>query len=132
MSGETNLAQLLKTMEPVLDERVYVFVVHKNEIVPLASEVIGFFREEEGITLMIEKRYADARGWSYQATWKRIVMTVHSSLEAVGFLAVLSKCLADHEISVNAVSAYYHDHLFVPEEKAEEALFLLKHIAHEP
>jgi hypothetical protein len=33
--------------------------------------------------------------------------------------------LADAGISVNAVSAFYHDHLFVPDHRAEEALCLL-------
>jgi hypothetical protein len=29
-------------------------------------------------------------------------------------------------IGVNAVSAYYYDHLFVPEQRADEALSLLR------
>jgi hypothetical protein len=53
-----------------------------------------------------------------------ITLTVHSSLEAVGFLA--AGRLAEAGISVNAVSAYYHDHLFVAEHRADEALRLLQ------
>jgi hypothetical protein len=34
--------------------------------------------------------------------------------------------LADAGIGVNAVSAFYHDHLFVPEDRADEALTLLQ------
>ena len=34
--------------------------------------------------------------------------------------------LAAAGISVNAVSAFHHDHLFVPEDRAEEALRLLQ------
>lgn len=58
-----------------------------------------------------------------------ITLTVHSSLEAVGFLAVITRHLAQHSISVNAVSAYHHDHLFVPVHRADEAMRLLGDMA---
>ena len=54
---------------------------------------------------------------------------MHSSLEAVGFLARITTKLAAHGISVNAVSAFYHDHLFVPTARADEALTLLRELA---
>ena len=50
---------------------------------------------------------------------------MHSSLEAVGLLAEVARRLAAHGISVNVVSGYYHDHLFVPVDRAEEALAAL-------
>lgn len=52
-------------------------------------------------------------------------MQVHSSLEAVGFIAAIANKLAENGISVNVVSAYYHDHLFVSSEKAEQVMQLL-------
>ncbi|HUI76634.1 MAG TPA: ACT domain-containing protein [Bryobacteraceae bacterium] len=48
--------------------------------------------------------------------------------DAVGLLARITAQLAEHGISVNAVSAYYHDHLFIPEDRAEEAVGLLKEL----
>lgn len=54
-----------------------------------------------------------------------ITLTVHSNLNAVGFLAAVAAKLAEHQISVNVVSAFYHDHLFVPDEKAEQAMQIL-------
>ena len=60
-----------------------------------------------------------------------ITLTVHSSLEAVGFLAAITARLAAAGISVNAVSGFYHDHLFVPEHKADEALHHLQNM-HDP
>ena len=56
---------------------------------------------------------------------RMITLDVHSALDAIGFLAAVATLLAKAGISVNAVSAYYHDHLFVPREKADEAMRLL-------
>ncbi|MGL6341627.1 MAG: ACT domain-containing protein, partial [Waterburya sp.] len=37
--------------------------------------------------------------------------------------------LAEHGISVNPISAYYHDHLFVPASRAQEAMELLQELS---
>ena len=55
-----------------------------------------------------------------------ITLNVHSALDAVGFLAAVVSLLASAGISVNAVSAYHHDHLFVPVARADEAMRLLR------
>ena len=61
--------------------------------------------------------------------WALITLTIHSDLNAVGFLAAITKKLAESNISVNAVSAYYHDHLFVPFEKSKQTMKLLQKIS---
>ena len=96
----------------------------KLEIIPLLV-----FHEKEGVTLILDRKIADKLNLSYQETWAFITLTVHSDLAAVGFLAAITKKLAEKKISVNAVSAYYHDHLFVPYEKAELALRALQELS---
>jgi ACT domain len=39
---------------------------------------------------------------------------------------IITARLAEVGISVNTVSAFYHDHLFVPDHRVEEALSLLQ------
>ncbi|HSB56133.1 MAG TPA: ACT domain-containing protein, partial [Gemmatimonadales bacterium] len=56
---------------------------------------------------------------------RRIVLTVHSDLEAVGFMAEISAALARVGSPCNVVSAVFHDHLFVTEERAEAAMAAL-------
>jgi hypothetical protein len=56
-------------------------------------------------------------------------LTAHSSLEAVGLTAAVSTKLAANNISANVITAYYHDHIFVPCEKAEQALLALKELS---
>jgi uncharacterized protein len=58
-----------------------------------------------------------------------ITLRIHSSLEAVGFLARIAAELARLGISVNVVSAFHHDHLFVPAGRAEEAMAALRALA---
>ncbi|RVD48425.1 ACT domain-containing protein, partial [Mesorhizobium sp. M2D.F.Ca.ET.140.01.1.1] len=62
---------------------------------------------------------------------RMITLNIHSSLEAVGFLAAITTRLAAAGMSVNPVSAFYHDHLFVPAERAEEAMAILAKLVEE-
>jgi uncharacterized protein len=127
MAGETDLTQLLKTMKPVLRQGEYVFCTLPNAThCPPYLDPVGYFKEDEGLTLMLLKPQADAAGLAYTAVFALISLTVHSSLEAVGFMAAIATHLASHGISVNPVSAFYHDHLFVPVRDAERAIALLQ------
>jgi hypothetical protein len=126
MNAETNVQRLLANMEPELREGEYVFCsLPADAFEDLKAEPLGWFREAEGITLILEREMAERDGLSYQGIWRLITLQVHSSLEAVGFLAAVTAELAAAGVSVNAVSAYYHDHLFVPAEKRDLAVKLL-------
>jgi hypothetical protein len=129
MSGEINISSLLKNMTPKLNEGQYVFciVTSLNDID--LSEIIGLFREEEGITVILKKEIADRLNlnYTYIAAW--ITLTIHSSLEAIGLTAAFSSALTKQLISCNVVAAYYHDHIFVAQKDAEKAMQVLKELA---
>ena len=125
MSGEKNLATLLKTMKPLLNEGEYVFcAIHNVKSIDL-TEILFFFRESEGATVVLKKQTADNYNlkYSYIASW--ITLTVHSSLEAVGLTAAFSTALTNENISCNVVAAFYHDHIFVDKEDAAKAMEVL-------
>lgn len=129
MPGKKNLAELLSTMCPALAPDEYAFLTVNSEqrrrlIVPALME----FHEREGITLVTRRADAEKEGLSFAFPCRLITLSVHSSLEAIGFLAVITQHLAEAQISVNAVSAFYHDHLFVPTEKAELAMEVLRRL----
>ncbi len=129
MSGETNLAILLKSMNPILQANEYVFCSldkKVNESDWLQLSPIGMFREKEGLTLILNRDHADDANIFYTSTFRLITLSVHSSLDAVGFLATITSKLAEKGISVNPISAYYHYHLFVPVSRATEAMELLQ------
>lgn len=125
MSGETNLARLLASMQPVLNPGEFVFctVASAGPVPP--ERVLGSFRESEGLTLIMARPDADAYGMPYGAAMAWLTLTVHSSLAAVGLTAAVAAALAGEGISCNVVAAYYHDHLFVARADAERALAAL-------
>ncbi len=73
---------------------------------------------------------AKAADLNYQYPSRMITLNAYSALDAVGFLAAITARLAGAGISANAVSAYHHDHLFVPVARAEEAILLLRTYPH--
>jgi len=126
MAAERDLTALLKTMKPEMQPGVFVFcTLPLSEPVPAAINPLLTFREQEGTTLVVLREEAEAASLRYAFVSRMITLTVHSSLEAVGFLAAITAGLAEAGISVNAVSAYHHDHLFVPADRADEAMALL-------
>ncbi|UOQ55243.1 ACT domain-containing protein [Hymenobacter cellulosivorans] len=129
MSGETNLAQLLRTMQPIRQPGTYVFCTVASLSGLDLTNCVGMFREAEGITLILPRATADqlALSYSYVAAW--LTLTVHSALEAVGLTAAFAQALTRHHISCNVVAGYYHDHIFVAETDADTALEVLGQLA---
>lgn len=129
-TGEKKLRRLLASVRPELDSAVYVFcsmIEGEAEGIPCILR----FREKEGVTVVTEQDTAEALHLNYAYPCRHIILNVHSSLEAVGFLAAITARLAQAGVSVNAVSAFYHDHLFVPVESAQKVMDLLEEFGKE-
>ena len=129
MAGETALTTLLRSMSPHLNDGEYVFCTAPDNHIPAGCEVIGSFREQEGLTLILERRQAEQAGlaFDYIAAW--ITLNVHSTLQAVGLTAAFASALGKAGISCNVIAGYYHDHLFVGRADAERAMDVLRQLA---
>jgi len=125
MSGEKDLGILLKTMKPQLNIGEYVFCTITPSTQVDHNDVILFFKEQEGNTVILKKEVADNLKLNYFFIASWITLTVHSSLDAVGLTAAFSKALSDAGISCNVVAAFYHDHIFVDRNDTEKALKIL-------
>lgn len=126
MGAERDLGALLRHMTPELRPGTFVFcTIPTSESIPTAISALLAFREQEGTTLVILGEEAEAAGLRYAFPSRLMTLTVHSALDAVGFLAAITAGLAQAGISVNAVSAFHHDHLFVPVDRADEAMAIL-------
>jgi uncharacterized protein len=115
LAGERDLSRLLAALDPQLDAERYSFSATSDPT--LGESDFALVREAEGVTLI----RPDPSG-----EWARISLGVHSSLDAVGLTAALSSRLAEIGISANIVAALYHDHIFVPWDRREEALGALR------
>ncbi len=129
MSGENNLKILLREMKPVVVDGEYVFCTIQEKQLEGIHKPLLVFREHEGPTVIVSKDIAVQNGFSFNSTWGLISLSIHSDLEAVGFLAAITEHLASAGIGVNVVSAFYHDHLFVPYDRLDEALSLLSELS---
>jgi len=129
VSGEKSIDVLLRGMRPQLNQGDFVFCTVAELGNLRADDIIGSFREEEGLTVIVEQGRAQRLGlrFEYVAAW--ITLTVHSSLEAVGLTAAFATALGNAGISCNVVAAYYHDHIFVAKQDAARAMAVLQALA---
>ena len=128
MSGGTDLSALLAGMSPALAPEVYVFV---TTTAPPDIPALMRFEEAEGTTLILSRSAAEAAGLAHEFPCRMITLNVHSALDAVGFIALIATRLAAEGMGVNPVAGFYHDHLFVPENRAEDAMAALAEIVAE-
>ena len=127
MNGIRDLSSLLENLEPRHIPGEFVFcTIDSRNLLSLGDTPLLVFRESEGITVVVLKEVALEHSLSFENTWGLITLSVHSDLEAVGLLTMVTKALADSDISVNVISAYYHDHLFVPYSKVHDTLKILE------
>ena len=124
----SDLAGLLRAMEPELHDGVYVYaaVPTGQELGALAPIVV--VREREGVTVVVAEHDAARAHLTvvFRAAW--ITLTVCSDLQAVGLTAAFATALGDAGIACNVVAGAYHDHLFVPIERAADALSALRRL----
>jgi hypothetical protein len=116
MSGKRDLRKLLQHMTPQLQPGTFVFCTFPDGNLPAGLTPTATFPEVEGLRAILLRDEARSGGVPYQFESGLTTLTVHSSRDAVGFLAAVSAVLADAGIPCNAVSGYYQDHFFVPQE----------------
>lgn len=127
--AETDLSTLLKTLTVNRREGVWRYETISPEqsswtdLVNLRDvrAIAMLFQEDEGLTVITRATNdtpADNR-------WAWLELSVYSDLQAVGFLSRVAEGLAVADIPCNAVAAFYHDHIFVPEAKADQAIAVL-------
>jgi uncharacterized protein len=136
MPGELSLPLLLKGLKATLQPQTYVWAtVPTATLSSIAPELLVsaclLFTECEGLTIVLPRDVATAHDVAYTYPSRQITLDIHSSLEAVGFMAAISTRLAKEGFSCNPVSAYFHDHLFVKEDEAERIVKMLKTMVEE-
>jgi uncharacterized protein len=128
--GETDLDVLLATMSPQLNGGSYVFVRADGD--EGLEDAVVTVAEPEGRTLVLPRERAETLGLPYAFVASWITLRVHSALDAVGLTAAFATALAQEGISANVVAGFFHDHLFVPEDRREDAMRVLRSLGSDP
>ena len=125
--GKTDLTALLRGMSPLLEPGEFVFATAPpGQAIPAGCDPMCAVRERQGLTLILPRAEAERLQLPFAFVCRKITLQVHSDLAAVGFLAKITSELAARGIAVNVVSGYHHDHLFVPADRAEDAMNALE------
>jgi uncharacterized protein len=136
MPGELSLNVLLSSLKVTSQPGTWAWAtLPSTTLANLPAELLTsaqfIFAESEGLTVVLPTEIATAHGIPYTYPSKQITLDIHSSLEAVGFMAAISTRLAREGFSSNPVSAYYHDHLFVKIDEADRIVGVLRAMADE-
>jgi len=121
-------------LEPKIAEgRFYFAIVDGSQMMALSGlleSVVAVFREDEGLTVVfsedVKDDVSDLSEKEVVGPFALITMTAQTDLNAIGILAKITAALAKERIAVNPFSAYLHDHIFVPHDKKDAALSILK------
>ena len=122
----SDLAALLRTMEPRLHGGQYAFAtLRAGQSLP-PGEIVASIQESEGTTVIVAEETARRAGLlvAFLAEW--VTLLVHSDLNAVGLTAAVARALADAGIACNVVAGVHHDHLFVPAGQGPAAVTALR------
>ncbi|QFT92625.1 ACT domain protein [Roseovarius sp. THAF9] len=122
---------MIKGMAPVRDPETWHFcTTDDRELAARARpHALAVFGEEDGTSLILPDEVARDLGFAVEMPMSRITLSVHSALDGVGLTAAVATALAGALIPCNVVAAYHHDHVFVPEELAEDAVAVLRDVA---
>ena len=121
---------MISGMRPNLLPGTFVFVSSDDPDLIAAAQAT--FREAEGMSLVLPVGIAKAAGLQTEPRMRQITLEVHSSLEGVGLTAAVSSRLAAKNIPCNMIAGLRHDHVFVPETMADEALSELRDLSSGP
>ena len=121
LNAKTDLMAILRRLSPRLRDGAYVYTI-VPEAIPQGAAPVVFVREDEGLTLVLPQQQADDLGLPYDFVAAWITLQVHSALSAVGLTAAVSRVLTEAGISANVVAGFTHDHLFVPHDRADDAV----------
>lgn len=118
-------AEMIGGMDPVMvaGDVAFASITDPAELARLLPLARAVFREVESISMILP--LADYPDRANAQPMRQITLNVYSDLEGVGLTAAVASALAEEGIACNMVAAHHHDHVFVPSDRATEALTIL-------
>lgn len=118
--GERDLEAMLASIDVERRPGRYTFVT--GAWPGLSDHAVATVGEIEGTTYVVPVEAARSAGApvEFEAAW--LTLTVHSALDAVGLTAAFGAALAERGIPCNVLAGFYHDHVLVPADRADDAV----------
>lgn len=126
MTGETDLSQMLRTLDVEAREGTWAVLTRATPDAALDAAADARIAEREGVTYVVPMHVARTQGDApeFAAAW--LTLRVHSALSAVGLTAAVSRVLAERGIACNVLAGFHHDHLLVPHARRDAAIAALR------
>ncbi|WP_413663935.1 ACT domain-containing protein [Microbulbifer sp. EKSA008] len=129
MKADLSIVRALRTLYPKLHDEIYVFCqVSDSRFTDILSESLCFFREGEGMSVILPQRSARQLDIAASAPFRQITLQILAGLDAVRVIPVVAQELMEAGIDTSVVSTLHRDHIFVPDERAEFAVKILRGI----
>jgi len=110
-------------MKIKVNEKDFVIVKAKKPY----SEAFANIKDDNELTVILEQDKVNEEDViEIEKDWKLITFDYKLEFDLVGFLAKVSKALADEGISIFVVSAYSTDHVLVKKENLNKAVEILE------
>lgn len=138
MEVEEGLIELLSRIEIQLDPEDYIIISINLEQEEKARETLSDLNAFSSITYDYKEVSIVAKisewnkvkhnflAYEEAGPYSLITFNIVLDLSIVGFMATISKKLADAGISIYAISTYLRDHILVKSEEAENAVKVLE------
>ncbi len=96
-------------------------------VAELQAAALAWLRAPEGLSLLLPLELARGHGLAAGApVLAHVMLRANSALDGVGLTATAARTLAGAGIACNVAAGLRHDHLFVSEARADEAVRLLE------
>lgn len=128
MIGQKNLKEVLNSLQVSCDNVKYGFATVPSESDISLEDVLGTFKENEGLTVIASIDYFTSKHISFEGPFVKLTIDVHTSLELVGLTAAFATKLAEKNIPTNVIAGHYHDHIFVQHELRDQAMAALSEL----
>ena len=129
MSGKRDLHVILATMDVIRRPGAFAYV-QAAPGTPPPDGTFAMIDEGDSTTYIVDADGPLGSRAPFRAAW--LTITVHTSLESVGLTAALAGALAARGIPANVLAGFYHDHVLVPEDLADDAVAALRALTESP
>jgi hypothetical protein len=126
MADSTREQVFLKSLRITCDNVPYSFASVKQIPTHDYEDILGIFKEDEGITVIASIEYFETNNIPYTDTYAKLSVVAGTSPELVRLTPMLAEILDEQNIPANIIASYFHDHIFVPYNERRRAVDVLQ------